>query len=113
MSQDKLFASGMIVKPRGNAPDWVIAKVSIKAEEFIQTLQQHQKNGWINIDLKRSQGGKAYAEIDTWQPDSSACTGYTTNVQQQAPQRQAPPPPPFPPDDDNFQGLGTNDEPPF
>jgi single-strand DNA-binding protein len=31
----------------------------------------------------------------------------------QMPQRQAPPPPPFPQEDDNFQGLGTNDDPPF
>jgi len=112
MSNDKTFANGLIVKPRGNAPQWVLAKVSIKVDEFIQTLQQYNKNGWVNIDLKVSAGGKAYAEIDTWEPNGG-CSGYVTQQTNQMPQRQAPPPPPFHPEDDNFPGLGTNDTPPF
>jgi hypothetical protein len=106
MSQDKVFANGMIVKDRGNAPEWVIAKVSIKVEEFIQTLQQHADNGWVNLNIQRSRGGKDYVEIDTWKPnqDNPANQGYATRQEQ--PQRQAPPPPPAPfPADDNLPGL--------
>jgi hypothetical protein len=30
-------------------------------------LQQHEKpDGWVNIDLKESKGGKLYAELNTW-----------------------------------------------
>jgi hypothetical protein len=106
MNNEKIFAQGMIVKDRGNAPEWMIAKVSIKVEEFIQTLQQNSDNGWVNIQLKVSQGGKSYAEIDTWKPnqDNPANQGYVTRQEQ--PQRQAPPPPPAPfPTGDNIPDL--------
>jgi len=31
-------------------------------------MRQHHKEGWVNIQVKRSKGGKLYAELDTWQP---------------------------------------------
>ena len=115
MSQDKVFANGMIVKDRGNAPEWVIAKVSIKVEEFIQTLQQHADNGWVNLNIQRSRGGKDYVEIDTWKPnqDNPANQGYVTRQEQ--PQRQAPPPPPapFPTQEPEDTLTGLDSDPPF
>ena len=105
---DITFANGMIIKDRGAAPEYVIAKVSIKVEEFIQTLQEHSDNGWVNIEIKQAKSGKNYASIDKWKPnsDKSACTGYTTKVQ--APQA---PPPPFPTQEpDNFPGLEAGSE---
>jgi hypothetical protein len=80
------FADGMIIKARNpNAPDYVIAKVSIKVDEFKETLDANNKNGWVNIEMLISKGGKPYAKIDTWEPSS-----------QQQPQQQPAPPPPFP-----------------
>ena len=35
---------------------------------FKPFLDKHTKNGWVNIDLKKSQSGKYYGEINTWQP---------------------------------------------
>ena len=37
---------------------------------FISYLDKNNKNGWVNIDLKKSQGGKFYGELNTWQPNS-------------------------------------------
>jgi hypothetical protein len=66
--EEKIFVQGMIVKRNENAPEWVTANLSIKVEELIPFLQQHSADGWVNIQLKVSQGGKHYAELDTWKP---------------------------------------------
>ena len=67
--KEKLFVKGMIFKaPRGNAPDYIKGSLSIKVEELVPFLQEHEKNGWVNVDLKESRGGKYYAELDTWEP---------------------------------------------
>ena len=60
----------MIFKePRAKAPDYVKGSLSIKVEEFIPFLQEHAKNGWVNINLKEAKSGKFYAELDTWVPN--------------------------------------------
>lgn len=69
MEKTKVFADGMIFKnPAENAPEFVKGKISIKSTDFIAFLHKHSKNGWVNLDLKQSQGGKMYFELDTWTP---------------------------------------------
>jgi hypothetical protein len=55
--------------PHPNAPDFVKGKLSIKVDELIKYLQANQSNGWVNINLKESKGGKMYFELDTWKPE--------------------------------------------
>lgn len=89
MSDEKVFVDGMIVKRYEKAPDFVICNLSLKGEELVPFMREHQKDGWINVQVKRSKGGKYYAELDTWEPKE---------------QEQAPAPAPAPadshPDDD-------------
>jgi len=66
---DKEFPVGMNVKRRNNAPEFVICNLGFKQEEFAEYLRQKQKNGWVNIDIKRSKSGKLYADLDTWEPN--------------------------------------------
>lgn len=69
MSNDTKFIDGLIFKaPNENAPEYVIAKISIKRAELIAWLQG-QQGDWINADLKKSQQGKYYAAVDTWKPN--------------------------------------------
>ena len=68
MSDEKIFVDGMIVKRNDNAPDFVICNLSLKGKELVDFMRQHQKDGWVNVQIKRSQGGKLYAELDTWEP---------------------------------------------
>ena len=68
MSTEKIFADGLIVKRNENAPEFVICNLSVKVGEFINFIQQHQSNGWVNLQVKQSKGGKYYCEVDTWQP---------------------------------------------
>ena len=66
---EKTFAEGLIFKlPSEKALDFVKGSLSIKVDEFIAFLEKNAKNGWVNVNLKLSKGGKAYAELDTWEP---------------------------------------------
>src|SRR5690606_28445564 len=59
---------GLFFKPPNDgAPEFVIAKGSIKIADLIQFLQR-QEGEWVNFDLKRSREGKPYAAIDDWKP---------------------------------------------
>ena len=71
--KEKIFADGFrFEKPREGSPEFVKGRLSIKAPEAIIFLQKHQNNGgWVNIDLKKSAGGKLYLELNTWQPNTS------------------------------------------
>ena len=66
--KERVFAEGFMFKRNENAPEWVVGSQSIKVDEAIAFLQLHQKNGWVNLDLKKSKGGKYYYELDTWEP---------------------------------------------
>ena len=66
---DMILVDGVFFKkPHENAPDFVKGKVSIKLKEFFEFAKQHQKEGWINMDLKVSKGGKLYFSLDTFEP---------------------------------------------
>lgn len=65
---EKKFVDGLIAKaPHERAPEFVKATLAIRVEEFVAWLGQQQHNGWLNIDIKESRGGKWYAEVNSWQ----------------------------------------------
>ena len=93
MSNETKFIDGLIVKaPNDNAPSYVKAKLSIRREELIATLQG-MEGDWINAEIKVSSGGKWYCAIDEWKPNADGGSRQSAQPQRQAPQRRAPPPP--------------------
>ena len=68
MSDEKIFVDGMICKRHPKAPDFVKVNLSLKMSELIAFAKQHHNDGWLNVQVKESQGGKLYAELDTWKP---------------------------------------------
>ena len=78
---EKIFADGFVFKRNEKAPDFVVGNISVKVEEAVAFLKQHTKNGWVNLQVKNSQGGKYYMELDTFEP----------KAQQQAPAQQPEP----------------------
>lgn len=64
---DKIFVNGMVVKRSDNAPEYVLANLSIKRTDLIEFLRD-QDSDWLNVALKRAKSGKCYAELDTWKP---------------------------------------------
>ena len=56
-----------------------IIKISFDVENFINFIQgsKHIKVGnngrkYLNVEIKRSRGGKPYMAVDTWQPKSNS-----------------------------------------
>ena len=66
---EKEFVAGLFVKaPHERAPDFVKASLSIKRADLGNWLRS-KSDEWINVDVKQSQGGKWYAEVNTFVPD--------------------------------------------
>jgi len=71
MAEENNFIDGLYVKaPHEKAPDFVKCGISIKRADLGNWLRG-KSDEWINIQVKESQGGKWYAEVDTWKPDSA------------------------------------------
>lgn len=74
MSNESEFPNGIIFKlPRDGAPEFVKGSISIKRSELISWLSTRTED-WINLDLKVSQKGKAYAQINDWKPSKQDVT---------------------------------------
>ncbi len=74
--QEVVFADGLMFNlPREGAPSFVKGRLSVKVENFIKFIQANVKpDGFVNINLKVSKGGKAYAVLDTWVPNQGPKT---------------------------------------
>ena len=65
---DKEFVDGLIVKaPAGNAPDFLKCRLFIKRKELGNWLRE-KEDEWINVDVKVSQKGAWYCEVNNWKP---------------------------------------------
>jgi hypothetical protein len=71
-NQEKVFANGFFFKRNEKAPDFVIGNISIKSEDAIKFIQDYTKNGWVNLKINKSQGGKTYIELDTWEKSKTS-----------------------------------------
>ena len=76
--EEKIFADGFIFKRNEKAPEFVIGRMSIKVEDAVTFLKQHQDKGWVNLGVKQARSGNYYIELDTFKPkgDDSAVDKY-------------------------------------
>ena len=83
---DIIFADGFSFrKPHENAPDFVKGSISVKVDEAIAFLEQYRnEDGWVNIDLKKSKGGKLYLSLNTYRREG----GGQSSTAQPAPASQ-------------------------
>ena len=95
MAEEKIFADGFAFKRNENAPDFVVGRVSIKIEDAVAFMRQHEKNGWINLDVKQARSGNYYMELDTFEPKSKK-----SNDEPKAKPSKAPAPAPTDDDDE-------------
>ena len=69
MAQDeKIFADGFSFKRNEKAPDFVVGRLSMKGDEAVAFIRQHEKNGWVNLNIKTAKSGNYYVELDTYEP---------------------------------------------
>ena len=72
MNDEKIFVDGMICKRHERAPDFVAVNLSLKMKDLIAFAKEHHKEGWLNVQVNQSKGGKYYAELDTFEPKQQA-----------------------------------------
>lgn len=70
-TEEKIFADGFSFKRNENAPDFVVGRLSLKVDEAIAFIKQHEKRGWINLNVKTARSGNHYIELDTYEPKNS------------------------------------------
>lgn len=58
--------------PNENAPEWVKGKIHVKAKPFFEFAKKHvNERGWLNIDLKKSQKGTYYLQLNTFESNGA------------------------------------------
>jgi len=83
--QEKVFADGFVFKRRDNAPEWVIGNISVKVEDAVKFLNANAKNGWVNLNVNTAKSGKAYIELDTFEPKATKSAQESNQVEQDLP----------------------------
>ena len=95
MAQDeKIFADGFSFKRNEKAPDFVVGRLSLKADEAVAFIREHEKNGWVNLNIKTARSGNHYVELDTYEPTKGGDT-----PKAEAKPKAAPKPEPEPEED--------------
>lgn len=65
---DKIFADGFSFKRNEKAPDFVVGRLSLKADDAVAFIREHEKSGWVNLNIKTARSGNHYVELDTYEP---------------------------------------------
>lgn len=73
-NQEKIFAEGFIFKRSEKAPDFVVGNLSLRVDEAITFLKNNDKNGWVNLSIKKARSGNYYLELDTFEPSKQSQT---------------------------------------
>lgn len=73
--EEKIFADGFSFKRNEKAPDFVVGRLSIKADDGIAFIKANSKNGWINLNIKTARSGNHYVELDNYEPKGSSGSG--------------------------------------
>jgi hypothetical protein len=76
MENEKVFTDGIIFKlPKDTQPEFVKGLISFKVDEAIAWIRNNASNGWCNIDLLVSKGGKPYSVLNTYKPKDAGNSG--------------------------------------
>ena len=63
-----IFADGFIARRRDDAQNFLITKLSLKVSEALEFIKKHEKDGWLNLEVKRGRSGGLYVALDTYDP---------------------------------------------
>jgi hypothetical protein len=67
MSDTEKFIPGLYFNlPRDGVPEYVLGALKIEPERIIEWAKR--QSGPVYVDLKRSQEGQGYAQINDWKP---------------------------------------------
>ena len=90
MAQDeKIFADGFSFKRSEKAPDFVVGRLSLKTDDAVAFIRQHEKGGWVNLNIKTARSGNHYIELDTYEPTQQGVAAKPAAKPQDAPKPKA------------------------
>ena len=79
--QERIYPKGIwFNEPRKGAPDFIVANISIKAEDLIKFLEtqkgkEYINKGYLKIDVlkkkKEDEYGKYNLQVNTWIPEDT------------------------------------------
>lgn len=95
---EKIFADGFSFKRSEKAPDFVVGRLSMKADDAVAFIRQHEKGGWVNLNIKTARTGNHYVELDTYEPTQG---GAAKPAAAAKPQAKAPAPAPVVEEDED------------
>jgi hypothetical protein len=96
---EKIFADGFSFKRSEKAPDFVVGRLSMKADDAVAFIRQHEKGGWVNLNIKTARTGNHYVELDTYEPTQQG--GAAKPAAAAKPQAKAPDPAPVVEEDED------------
>ncbi len=78
---EKQFPEGIRVSRHEKSPEWKVCELGIHVEQFYAWAKKHEKvSGYVNVDIKRSKGGKLYADLNDWTPEKKTEEPTSENV---------------------------------
>ncbi len=69
-----------------------------QVDEAVAFIRQHEKGGWVNLNIKTARSGNHYVELDTYEP--TAQSGMKPQSEKQATPKQKAPEPAVAEDED-------------
>lgn len=68
--REVIFTEGLrVTVPSATAPEYIVANLAFFVPDFIGFLENHRNNGgWVNVDIKKSQKGGMYGQLNTYVP---------------------------------------------
>ena len=68
--KDVIVADGFIYKYKHeNSPDFIIGRISAKTEKAIAFLKEHDKDGWVNLEIRiHKETKKPFIALDNFEP---------------------------------------------
>jgi hypothetical protein len=66
--KETIYANGFIAKRTEKDPDFIVVRLSIKADEAVEFINKNAKDGWVNLEVKNGrEAGKFNITLNTYQ----------------------------------------------
>jgi hypothetical protein len=66
--KETIYANGFIAKRTEKDPDFIVVRLSLKADEAVEFINKHAKDGWVNLEVKNGrEAGKFNVTLNTYQ----------------------------------------------
>jgi hypothetical protein len=66
--KETIYANGFIAKRTEKDPDFIVVRLSIKADEAVEFINKNTKDGWVNLEIKKGKtADKFNVTLNTYQ----------------------------------------------